>query len=260
MRSCSLVIALLVLAAPARADHDKGRERTIRIVAIGAGIVLYASSETFFKGAISPDHCRWCEPPSLDVDVRDALVWERRARAAQLSNVTGYALAPLSAIGLLAAASSGTPARWSRLADDFIPVLEAVVATQLVTQLVKISVARQRPYARFPGEATVVSPEDNLSFFSGHSSLTFSIAVSAGMVAHRRGYRLEPAIWATGLALAASTAYLRIAADRHYLTDVLAGSAVGVALGYLLPRITGSLPARTAIVPTPSGVAFTGAF
>jgi membrane-associated phospholipid phosphatase len=139
-------------------------------------------------------------------------------------------------------------------------MFEAVWGTQLVTQLVKITAGRQRPYAHYRTAPAPLSQEDNLSFISGHSSLTFSIAVGAGVIAQRRGYRLAPVIWATGLTVAATTAYLRMAADRHYFTDVLAGGAVGALGGALIPRLTRSLPGRTAVVPQPGGLALVGRF
>jgi membrane-associated phospholipid phosphatase len=51
---------------------------------------------------------------------------------------------------------------------------------------------------------------------------------------------------------------LRIAADRHYFTDVLTGTAVGVGAGLLIPRWMRHR--GVAIVPTPGGVAIAGAF
>src|SRR4029077_11064630 len=44
-------------------------------------------------------------------------------------------------------------------------------------------------------------------------------------------------IWIGGVGLAGSTGYLRVAADRHFLTDVLVGAAVGTAVGTLMPRL-----------------------
>jgi membrane-associated phospholipid phosphatase len=104
------------------------------------------------------------------------------------------------------------------------------------------------------------SNEDNLSFLSGHTSLAFSVAISAGMVAHRRHYRYEGAIWASGIAFSTLTAYLRVAADKHYFTDVTSGAALGIAAGLFIPQLTDSLPLELAVVPTANGVAITGAF
>ena len=63
------------------------------------------------------------------------------------------------------------------------------------------------------------------------------MAVTAGMLSHYHGYRNEAVVWATGLALATTTAVLRIAADRHYATDGIAGAAAGAFIGWLVPRL-----------------------
>ena len=47
-------------------------------------------------------------------------------------------------------------------------------------------------------------------------TLAFSLVVSAGTVAHLRGYRAEPYIWGIGLPLALFSAYSRIAADKSF--------------------------------------------
>ncbi len=252
-----LAIAAAVTLPTAEAAADsKSRERRIRIAAIAGAMVLYVASETVAKDAISPDRCRWCSVGSFDDGVRELAVWDDPRRAARVSDVIGYGLAPVAASALLAVTSE----RWGEYGDDMTAIFEVVWGTQIVTQLAKISAGRQRPYAHYRDGPAPLSQEDNLSFFSGHSSLTFSIAVGAGVIAQRRGYRLAPAIWATGLAIAATTAYLRVAADRHYFTDVLVGGAVGALGGALIPRLTGSLPPRAVITPQPGGLALVGRF
>gem|GEM_PF-4625413 len=76
-----------------------------------------------------------------------------------------------------------------------------------------------------------------MSFVSGHSSVAFSTVVTASIVATLRGYRVAPLMWSLGLPMAATVAYLRVAADRHYLTDVVAGAGLGTAIGILLPLL-----------------------
>ena len=44
-------------------------------------------------------------------------------------------------------------------------------------------------------------------------------------------------MWAAGLTLATLTGYLREAADKHYLSDVLTGAAVGAAVGWAIPYL-----------------------
>jgi membrane-associated phospholipid phosphatase len=246
--------------APAR-RRSKARERAIRVGAIGAAVLLYAASELAIKDAISPDTCRWCSGTDFDAGARELALWDDPDLARELSNYVGYVGSPIlqSALLLLASGDLG-PARWGAYADDISAMFEIVWATQLVTQVAKITAGRQRPYAHYGNGMVPPTQEDNLSFFSGHSSLTFSIAVGAGAIAHRRGYRLAPVIWASGLVVAAATGYLRMAADRHYFTDVLTGAAVGTLGGIFVPRLTGSLPPHTALVPQPGGVALVGSF
>ena len=57
------------------------------------------------------------------------------------------------------------------------------------------------------------------------------------MLASLRHYRLAPLVWGTGLGLATFTGYLRIAADKHYFTDVVVGAAFGSLVGFLVPYV-----------------------
>jgi membrane-associated phospholipid phosphatase len=61
------------------------------------------------------------------------------------------------------------------------------------------------------------------------------MAVSSGTIASLRGYRGAPWVWGSGLLLASTIGYLRIAADKHYLSDVLVGASVGSLVGFAVP-------------------------
>jgi membrane-associated phospholipid phosphatase len=113
------------------------------------------------------------------------------------------------------------------------------LVSQSLNQVVKFSTGRERPFVHALPEADkphTAQPNDNqTSFYSGHTNLTFSLAVAAGTVASMRGYRWAHWVWIVGLTVASLTGYLRIAADRHYLSDVLTGATLGSALGFVLP-------------------------
>ncbi|MBC7976366.1 MAG: phosphatase PAP2 family protein [Myxococcales bacterium] len=258
----AFVIAALVLAQAPFAHADRTEPHRAKRALVGAvAIGLIVTSETVAKDALAPDACRWCNVNGLDDRVHGALAWGDAKRAAALSNLAAVALLPASMIGLRVIAANDRPDRWLSLGDDLLAIVEATLYSQLVVQAIKFAAGRQRPYAHdaAPGDL-LGSNDDNLSFLSGHSSLSFAIATSAGVVARARGAAYEPVIWATGLTLAATTAYLRIAAEKHYLTDVLAGSALGVTAGLLVPRITGGLPDGVQLVPTGNGLALAGVF
>ena len=262
MQRAVSTLIVLCLAATAAADPkarepwysgERGHKRVLHLsITIGGGLVFLGTE--IFKKQIGPSECRWCEPPGFDRSARNALVWDNPRRADTLSNIDAYVVAPLVGIGLLIASDHG--AGLPRLIDDTVTVLETVAITELVIQAIKFSVGRQRPFARF-GTDVAFEPDQNLSFPSGHSALGFSITVAAGMVAHWRGYWTEPYIWGAGIALSLSTEYLRIAADKHYLSDVLIGGGIGVAGGLLIPRL---LREDVPLVPIKNGVAFVGSF
>jgi len=205
---------------------------------IGVGGTAWFTTE-FLKGKIAPSTCRWCEPPGLDLAVKNALGWDNTKPADVTSYITGFGLAPLTAFGFDAAvvyATGGTVGEWG---EDALVILEAITVAADVNQIVKFLVGRERPFVHdlaLADKPKTSSPGDNnLSFYSGHTMLGFVSAVSAGTVATLKGYKAAPWIWGTGLTLAVATGYLRIAADKHYLTDVLTGAVLGSAFGFLIP-------------------------
>ena len=235
-----------------RGPYGKNRVTHLTLtLGLGLGYVL---SETVFKAALAPDQCRWCSPPSFDRTVRDNLVWENTERAHLLSNIDAFVVGPLVGFGLLALSDHDASA--ARLIDDLLPIAETVAISQVLTQAVKFAVGRERPYRRF-GTDTGKANDENLSFWSGHSALGFAITTSAGVIAHWRGYWTEPYIWGAGIAISLSTEYLRVAADRHYLSDVVIGGLVGVGSGLLVPRL---MRRDLKIVPAPNGAGVAGVF
>lgn len=87
---------------------------------------------------------------------------------------------------------------------------------RLITHQFKVGVGRLRP-----------DGSDNKSFYSGHTSTAFT---SAGVVCV-----IEKDQCGLALGLAATTGYLRIAADKHWLSDVVVGAAAGFLTGQQVP-------------------------
>ena len=152
---------------------------------------------------------------------------------------------------------------WRRWFDDVSPIVESAIAVSLLQHVAKFSVAQQRPFVHYAAPGThTPDVDDNSSFWSGHTSLAFSLAVSAGVVADERGYAVAPAVWITGLTLATATGYLRVAADKHYASDVIVGALMGSAVGVAWPKLfrRDLLAHDVAISPTPNGIAVAGSF
>jgi membrane-associated phospholipid phosphatase len=224
----------------------------------GACIAWWIISEAL-KAELAPASCLWCDPPGFDSGVREALKWQDLGFPDAFSYVTALALGPIVVFGLdlLAAYQHRrVDAAWI----DLLLIAEATAIAMAMNQTIKLLAARERPISRF--DTHEGPPADNhLSFYSGHATFVFALAVSAGTIAGMRGYRMLPWIWVGGLTVAFATAYLRIAADRHYFSDVLIGAAAGSATGFAIPFFFH--PPRAAAVPvvvpaaTPEGAMLT---
>lgn len=266
-RGSVVVLATWVLLAPVDAvAAGSGPHRQIQLrhdlttdLAITSGGLALAISLELLLPTVGPPQCRWCDRDregkdslnAFDTAARDALRWSNPRAARTASNVFSYALAPLAGagVGALVAMHDRRGEHWL---VDLTIIAQATVLSINFNQLSKLVVARERPdvHARSPEERQrLASPDDNLSFYSGHTSVAFALATSAGTVAAMRQYRLAPVLWLTGMSLAAASGYLRIAADRHYATDVLAGalfgSLIGFSVPYFLHSVKGSYVAAT---------------
>ena len=205
-----------------------------------AGAALWLTSVALHP-VLAPGACRWCDADAVDIGAREALVWRRPALADEASNVTadagcvkcGGRSASMRSRPPTTSASGGVVHRRGGY------ILEATVLALDLDEVTKLLVARERPYLHEPRPdgPRPRSSEDFLSFFSGHATEAFALASASGTVASMRGYRWAPAVWGMGESLAAATGYLRIAADRHWLTDVLVGLAVGVGVGIAVPLL-----------------------
>lgn len=222
----TLIAILWFLGSTAHADPwYKGRYGTNRIVHLSlasGGSLLYIATE-HYANKFAPDPCRWCTSGSIDRNVAARLRWSNTDRANVGSNVSAYVVTPAVTTGLV---FLGTDMNTAALIDDLTPIAESLTLARWGSRIIKLAVGRERP-----------DQSDNMSFPSGHTTTAFSVAMSAGMVAHMRGYKSEPYVWAAGFALATTTGYLRIAANKHWLTDTLGGALLGTAFGLTVPLL-----------------------
>jgi len=116
-------------------------------------------------------------------------------------------------------------------------LVRAMVVEEVLTQALKYTVRRERP-----------DLSDNHSFPSGHAGTTFAIATA---LERHLGWRGALPVYLFSTYVATS----RLHDNRHYLSDVVFGSTVGIIAGRTVTR-HGSSGYTTDIVPMNHGAAF----
>ncbi len=103
----------------------------------------------------------------------------------------------------------------------------ALAINTAITQGLKYSIQRVRPYEKYPLLINPYKIENDKSFPSGHTSTAFSVATSL-TIQYKKWYVAVPAYtWAAGVG------YSRLYLGEHYPTDVIAGAAVGAGSAWL---------------------------
>lgn len=254
VRACSLMsrwllgifAASALGAAPAAAQEATPiRELEVRhavTLPIAAGFGAGWVASELAKDSLAPEPCRWCgSVPAIDRRTREAWRWEDTHAAGTASDVLDFAVLPALVFGgdALLASQHGALSGWD---EDAVVILEAAMIASALNQVVKFSVGRERPFVHAiesdEEKAKTEDPADNnVSFYSGHTSLAFALAGAGGSVATMRGYRHGWVVWPVAGTLAATVGYLRIGADKHWLTDVATGAVVGGAIGVGVPYL-----------------------
>jgi hypothetical protein len=136
---------------------------------------------------------------------------------------------------------------------EHLAMRRAIVLETLSSEVLKIAFRRERPG---PGVSRNGWGDGGLSFPSGHTATAFAIGTvlaESGDDRHRWLRRVM------GYGLGAGTAYLRLDHDAHWLSDTVAGAALGIVTAkFVLKRRERPEPRGTvAFVPTPWGTTLT---
>ena len=110
-----------------------------------------------------------------------------------------------------------------------------------IRNIIKSTVKRTRPYMytdKWDWDS-VWDGDYSLSFPSGHTTDAFMGATFLSYTFWKyypdSKYRIP--VIATSYTIAAATGFLRVASGNHFMTDVMAGAALGSAVGFLVPFV-----------------------
>ena len=222
--------ALLLALATAVAVQPPGAAQTPTYrsgwtswtVAAGAGVFAALPGMLHLPRGVPA--CAPCDPAGLSGIDR----WVVRLDSRGAGSGSNVVLVGVVGGGLLASRTRGNAAM----------MVNAVAFTSLTTEWTKALVHRSRPVMYTSRAAGVMGDRDNRrSFPSAHTATAFAVATSYAVMAHRQhlphATRNEILLF-TG---AAGVGALRVAAGRHFVTDVLGGAVLGAAVGWVTAKV-----------------------
>jgi len=115
---------------------------------------------------------------------------------------------------------------------------ESVAYSYFITSFTKVTVGRKRPsFDNYPESEK--DDSGRKSFISGHSSLSFVIATYSSLFVYEYtgdnsrpvDIAIKSTVITASFCAAVFTAWSRVDDNRHHMSDVIAGSAVGVVSG-----------------------------
>jgi membrane-associated phospholipid phosphatase len=127
----------------------------------------------------------------------------------------------------------------SRIATTGSHLIRAQIASQVVVQGLKLAAGRTRP-----------DSSNQMSFPSGHSAAAFATAT---VLQRDFGWKVGIPAYAVGAYVAAS----RMGSNKHYLSDVIVGAAIGVTAGRAVTIGSGKARFDLGLAPTAGGAAVT---
>ncbi len=130
---------------------------------------------------------------------------------------------------------------WSGLLTDVVLLQEALMISSALVSYSKTLRVHPTPlvYGSSASDGEKRAGHNVSSFFSGHTTAAFTAAVFTGYTYQLKHPEspLVPWVWGGSMAAAATVGSLRVAAGKHFPSDVLAAAAVGSLCGYLVPRL-----------------------
>ena len=222
------LLAALALALPASAAEPLKSDPAIDLPLTAAAAAIYAGLGLGVDRQVVLDDQPASRPGGID-------------GLARLRLDEDYALASDVTLGVvLASAVAGAGLDGSgdgEVGHRMLLLAETLAVAGAVNETFKHAVRRPRPYTYEQREGTV---DDDLSFYSGHTTL----AAAATMFTARSldltgdlGTGGRIAAYGGAALLTAAVGTLRVAAGKHFPSDVLVGAAVGAAIGWLVPEL-----------------------
>jgi membrane-associated phospholipid phosphatase len=209
-----------------------------------AGILIATGGALYIEKEYGkPAEANWKGHNGVDESVRNLLRLRSRS-GRDTAHAVGDALMSL----MIAAPVIDTFAtlgvrdsRWDALWQTSVINLDSFAFTSFFSSLLQNVIKREKPFVRNCTASGCEDDEPNRSMPSGHVAFAFT---GAGLLCNHHEYQslygdptADQAVCTAGIVIAAADGIVRIMADRHYFTDVAAGTVLGLFSGFVLPRL-----------------------
>jgi len=259
-----MIALCLVLFVGARAEASDTPYRlypTLDAATMGMSALVWWGPSLFPGSFVAADGCV-CRASNVNALDRPAAGnWDAGySNAGELLIASVYTLTVL--FDLLDVVRADEP--FTSFLVDVAVMAEAVLLNGALNQIAKIAVVRPRPllYERPLDHPRQSEPDSYLSFYSAHTSSAFALGLAyAQTFAYRHPdspYRFL--VYAGAVLMGGVIGATRIAAGKHFPSDVLVGAAAGAAVGLAIPwlhRNTERAQISFAATPYSLGVSLT---
>ncbi|MBQ3316479.1 MAG: phosphatase PAP2 family protein [Spirochaetales bacterium] len=200
---------------------------------------------------------------AFPLDPQEVNSFDRPFMAPYSKTLDDLSLVPAIAVALSPAVLLTQPS--SEYLTIGLMYIESFAITYGSKELIKYLVHRERPYMYDVNTpmSLVQDEEHNESFLSGHTALAFNGASFASYVfcKYNPDSKWKIPVIAASYSLAAATAAMRVASGCHFVTDVLAGAALGTVIGIAVPALHTLLAKENVTVSaSPFGLVFSKSY
>lgn len=255
MRIGSYILFLLLIPSVACSQvYDLSWKADVPLAAGGLGLTVGSGALATQVDPLTPAELAILNPADINGFDRFATDnWSPQIAHASDATLIIAGVSPL--VTLL------SPKSRSEFGPIAVMYAEGLFLTFGATNLTKALSLRARPftYNTLAPLQEQTKVDARFSFFSGHTSLTTFGAFFTAKVLHdtHPGAKWRPYVWGGAAALSVGTAYMRVAAGKHYPTDVLVGLGIGAGIAYLVPELHRRKGAAQglSVFPTGNGLA-----
>jgi membrane-associated phospholipid phosphatase len=232
------VALVCVLAGVAHAGDDVDEDAPaykLRLEVDAPALVMASLTTTAWFFDLGPAWCApRCDPSTLNsLDRPFAGRYQPAWTTAGTATASVLLIAP---VPILMAVESPKHAL-----NDSVVIAESVMFSSALGVMFETGVRRPRPFLYSDKAPLAVRTDTNgsLSFFSGHTALSFAATTALWRTLDRLDVRARWKYLLLGVGLAGSTfvGVSRVVAGDHFPTDVIVGADIGIGFGLIMPAL-----------------------